>query len=419
MEAEQVATEPAAETLVKEFPKLFSDKLGCIEGVEVKLELKDGAIPVRQPLRTTAYHYRTAVKKELDSQVDHDVLEKVEVGDTVEWVSNLVIIPKDRKKINAKCGSSRPMQDIYEKVPGRSPTGPARYRLIEPEAAFDLEVRLTCDSRDLNSNLKRTRFVMKTMDELIAAVNGAVMFSKLDLRKAFHQVKIAAESQHLTTIATPFGMYRYKRLHMGITSASEIFTEIIRKMLEDLPGCVNMTDDILVFGRTPVEHHANLRRVLKRLEERGVTLNVEKSQFCKTELTFYGHRQGRFANRGPCPSRPRNTQPGERCRAQQLLERPELELTLLARRLHRIRAIVAIGARRKKVGVGRSGASCLRQAQRLDHHSMPWLLQPEMGDNSSGGRESSRSRRSAKPVQSTGPTRAPHCRVRVQTPHRR
>jgi hypothetical protein len=143
---------------------------------------------------------------------------------------------------------------------------------------------------------------MKTMDELIAAVNGAVMFSKLDLRKAFHQVKIAEESQHLTTIATPFGMYRYKRLHMGITSASEIFTEIIRKMLEDLPGCVNMTDDILVFGRTPVEHHANLRRVLKRLEERGVTLNVEKSQFCKTELTFYGLR---FTDKGVSPTEDR------------------------------------------------------------------------------------------------------------------
>ena len=60
---------------------------------------------------------------------------------------------------------------------------------------------------------------------------------------------------------------------MGISCASEIFTVAIRVRLADLPGQLNMTDDVLVFGKTAEEHHKNLIAVLKRLEEIGLTLN--------------------------------------------------------------------------------------------------------------------------------------------------
>lgn len=66
---------------------------------------------------------------------------------------------------------------------------------------------------------------------------------------------------------------------MGISCASEIFTEEVRLMLADLPGQVNMIDDILVFGRDEAEHQKNLLAVLERLESRGITLNKGKCQF--------------------------------------------------------------------------------------------------------------------------------------------
>ena len=62
------------------------------------------------------------------------------------------------------------------------------------------------------------------------------------------------------------GLFRYVRLHMGISCASEIFTETIRLMLAYLPGQLNMTDNILVYGKTKKEHYKNLTAVLKRLE---------------------------------------------------------------------------------------------------------------------------------------------------------
>ena len=138
---------------------------------------------------------------------------------------------------------------------------------------------MTCDSKSLNKALKRTRFPTKTIEDIIHLVSGARIFSTLDLTKAFHQLELAEESRPLTTIVTHQGLYRYKRLHMGISNASEIFTETIRSLLADCPGQLNMTDDVLVYGDTEEEHQTNLMRVLARLEECGITLNIEKCAF--------------------------------------------------------------------------------------------------------------------------------------------
>ena len=89
---------------------------------------------------------------------------------------------------------------------------------------------------------------------------------------------------------------------MGIASASEIFTEKIREMLSDIPGQVNMTDDILVFGKTEEEHHKSLMAVLKRLEEKGFTIHKKKSDFYVRELTFFGLR---FTANGISPTEDR------------------------------------------------------------------------------------------------------------------
>ena len=100
----------------------------------------------------------------------------------------------------------------------------------------------------------------KTVEDLICKVNGAKVFSKLDIAKAFHQLMLALECRNATKITTHIGLFRYARLHMGISCASEIFTEEVRLMLADLPWQVNMIDDTLVFGRDEAEHQKNDQR---------------------------------------------------------------------------------------------------------------------------------------------------------------
>ncbi len=286
--------ECSMDALTKKFPELFSGKLGCLKGVSVKLDIDPTIRPTRQPQRPIAFHLRDAVEKELLKQVEQGILEPVdENSGPTPWVTNLVIVPKDRAIRNSKCGPSR---------------------MVDPSSkSCTFEVRLTCDSRIQNKAIRRTRYPSKTIEDLVYMVNGATVFSKLDIIKAFHQMLLDADSRNFTTITTHMGLFRYKRLHMGISCASEIFTENIRLILADLPGQLNMTDDILVYGRNKKEHHRNLMAVLKRLEEKGITLNREKCEFYRSELNFYGLR---FTSEGISPTE-------DRCRALKEAKEPE------------------------------------------------------------------------------------------------
>ena len=113
--------------------------------------------------------------------------------------------------------------------------------------------------------------------------------SKLDINSGFWQIPLSPESAKLTTFITPYGHYCFHRLPFGMSSPPEHFQRIMSDILTGLPGVVCMMDDILILGKTRVEHNAHLRDVLNRLQDAGMTLNKEKCQFAQTSLTFLGH----------------------------------------------------------------------------------------------------------------------------------
>ena len=117
------------EELALEFPRFFSGKLGCIKGVEVKLDEDKTVKSVKQPLRPIAFYYRDAVEKKLEKQVREDILERVDVQrNPITLISNLVIVPKDRKPGASNGKISKPNQP-------------------ETEQQYEFAIRLTCDSR--------------------------------------------------------------------------------------------------------------------------------------------------------------------------------------------------------------------------------------------------------------------------------
>ena len=119
-------------------------------------------------------------------------------------------------------------------------------------------------------------------------MNGAKYFSKMDLSKGYHQLELDENSRSITTFSTHAGLARFCRLNFGTSSATEIFHEEIRKLLQGIRGVVNIHDDILVTGRTPGEHNKNLRLTLQILKGAGLTLNRKKCVFYKTEVEFFG-----------------------------------------------------------------------------------------------------------------------------------
>ena len=135
---------------------------------------------------------------------------------------------------------------------------------------------------------------MPNIDNTLQQMNGASIFSRLDLTEAFHQIELNETSRYVTTFVCHKGLYRYKRLNYGISSASELFQRILQQILQDIPNCKNIVDDIIIYADNQEDHDKVLKMVLTRLREKNLTLNKNKCEFNKSELKFMGHVLSKF-----------------------------------------------------------------------------------------------------------------------------
>ena len=115
------------------------------------------------------------------------------------------------------------------------------------------------DMHEPNKGIERVRYEIPTVDDIIHELNGATVFSKLDLNMAYHQLELDPSSRHFTTFSTHIGLFRFKRLNYGTVSAQEEFDNCIRKTIAGIPGAANISDDIIVFGKDTANHNKNLR----------------------------------------------------------------------------------------------------------------------------------------------------------------
>ena len=144
------------------------------------------------------------------------------------------------------------------------------------------------DLTQLNQSVRREKHPLPAVEPTHAQLAGARVFTKLDANSRFWQKPLAPESALLTTFITSCGRFCFQRLPFGITSAPEHFQRRMSEILDGVSGVVCMVDDILVHGRTQEEHDEHLNKVLHRLQEAGLTLNMEKCQFSQSRVTFLG-----------------------------------------------------------------------------------------------------------------------------------
>ena len=89
-----------------------------------------------------------------------------------------------------------------------------------------------------------------TVNEVLEELNGSTVFSKLDLCHGFHQVELHADSRDIATFVTHDGLLRYKRLSYGVNAVPEKYQHIIRQVIADIEGVVNIADDLTVHRKT-------------------------------------------------------------------------------------------------------------------------------------------------------------------------
>ena len=231
--------------IVSQFPKVFHG-VGKLKNVAVKFHVDETVKPVAQPVRRLPFGYRDKVKMKIDELLAQGIIEPVE-GVGTSWVSPLVCVMKDSG-----------------------------------------EIRQTIDMRQANKAILRERHPVPTLKEMLAGLDGAKVFSKLDLNQGFHQIELDPASRDITTFITPFGLYRYRRLIQGANASPEIFQHVIRQALTGLAGVQNLADDIILHGCSVEEHDKRLFDLLTRLEKIGLTLNEKKCVFRMPSIDFLG-----------------------------------------------------------------------------------------------------------------------------------
>jgi len=243
------ALDSNGEALIQDYSDVF-DGLGCLPG-EYHIEVDPSVSPVQHVPRQAPVALKAKLKEKLQDLETREIIARVD--EPTAWISSLVTVLK----------------------PGK--------------------IRVCIDPRDLNKAIQRPTYQIPTLDEILPQLAYAKVFSVLDAKDGFHQVKLDEQSSYLTTFWTPFGQYRYKRMPFGISSAPEEFQRQMHLIVQDLPGVMVIADDILVYGCGQSEdeymrdHDENLHRLLQRAREQNLKLNKKKLKLRLKKVAYMGH----------------------------------------------------------------------------------------------------------------------------------
>ena len=232
--------------ILEQYPEVTTF-YGKLKNFQLKIPLDDTVTPVVLSVRCVPYQLREKLENKLKELEQLDIIEPV--SGPCDWVSAVVCVPKSGGK----------------------------------------DIRLCVDMRRGNLAVKRERFPIPTIDEILQDLNQSCVYSKLDLRMGYHQIEIHPDSREITTFATHKGLYRYKRLMMGINCAPEMYQKCIQQLLQNVDGAHNILDDISIHGKDKEEHDRRLVKVLQNLKESGLTINKDKCELNMSKLVFMGH----------------------------------------------------------------------------------------------------------------------------------
>ncbi|XP_075159734.1 uncharacterized protein K02A2.6 isoform X1 [Haematobia irritans] len=232
--------------LIKKFSKVFSSTMGRITGYQARLPLTPGAVPKIFKPRKVPFSLMQQVEDELERLVQEGLLKPVSASD---WATPIVVVPKK-----------------------------------------DTQVRLCGDYKiTINPVLKVDEYPLPSVDELFSCMAGGDKFTKLDLSKAYLQLKIHPEDRHVLTLTTHKGLFQPTRLMFGVASAPAKWQQFMEQKLSGIPGVAVFLDDIRITANNDIEHIARLEQVLQRLNESNMRINLTKCEWMQDKIEYCGY----------------------------------------------------------------------------------------------------------------------------------
>jgi hypothetical protein len=234
---------------VLEFPDVFLEELPGMPP-DRKVEFAIELIPGTAPISKRAYRVSEPELVELKKQID-ELLEKGYIRpSTSPWVAPVLFVEK-------KDGTKR----------------------------------MCIDYRALNEVTIKNKYPLPRIEDLFDQLRGASVFSKIDLRSGYHQLRIRPSDIPKTAFITKYGLYEFMVMSFGLTNAPAYFMYLMNSVFIDYLDkfVVVFIDDILVYSQNEQEHEEHLRKVLQRLRDCQLYAKLSKCEFWINKVLFLGH----------------------------------------------------------------------------------------------------------------------------------
>jgi hypothetical protein len=148
--------------------------------------------------------------------------------------------------------------------------------------------RMCVDYQSLNEVTIKNKYPLPRIEDLFNQMKGASVFSKIDLRSGYHQLKIRELDIPKTTFRTRYGLYEYTAMSSGLTNALAYFMYLMNKVFMEYLDkfVVVFIDDILIFSKTKEEHEKHQRMILEKLRSNQLYAKFSKCEFWLTKVAF-------------------------------------------------------------------------------------------------------------------------------------
>ncbi|KAL0539519.1 hypothetical protein IC582_023734 [Cucumis melo] len=239
----------SSEPVVRDYPDVFPEELPGLpphREVEFAIELEPGTVPISR----APYRMAPAELKELKVQLQK-LLDKGFIRPSVSpWGAPVLFVKK-------KDGS----------------------------------MRLCIDYRELNKVTVKNRYPLPRIDDLFDQLQGATVFSKIDLRSGYHQLRIKDEDVPKTAFRSRYGHYEFIVMSFGLTNAPAVFMDLMNRVFREFLDTfvIVFIDDILIYSKTEAEHEEHLRMVLQTLRDNKLYAKFSKCEFWLKQVSFLGH----------------------------------------------------------------------------------------------------------------------------------